>query len=209
MKDKNMERLLAEKQVKRIELPIVKRRVPQNCGDYLRDDVARKHINALNRNMFLYRFFDTRFELSRGEVFLAYFQYECGCEIDGPHFVVALQTSSRLNQLVTVVPLSSYKKEREINRSSEIYIGQIPGVANGKETIAVINQLKTIDKRRLYDKASVMNFNNRARNKEVKDYEEISVQNKYIYRLSVEQFNRIFKAVLDYLRYGYIDADEK
>ena len=209
MKDKNMERLLAEKQVKRIELPIVKRRVPQNCGDYLRGDVARKHINALNRNMFLYRFFDTRFELSRGEVFLAYFQYECGCEIDGPHFVVALQTSSRLNQLVTVVPLSSYKKEREINRSSEIYIGQIPGVANGKETIAVINQLKTIDKRRLYDKASVMNFNNRARNQEVKDYEEISVQNKYIYRLSVEQFNRIFKAVLDYLRYGYIDADEK
>ena len=209
MKDKHMEKLLAEKKVKRIELPIVKRRVPQNCGDYIRGENAKRHINALNRNMFLYRFFDTRFELSRGEVFLAYFQYECGCEIDGPHFVVALQTSGKLNQLVTVIPLTSYKKERELNHSSEIYIGQIPGVANGKETIAIINQLKTIDKRRLYDKASVLNFNNRLRNQEAKDYEEITIQNKYIYRLSTEQFNKIFRAVLDYLRFGYINPDEE
>ena len=209
MKDKNMEKLLTEKKVKRMELPVVKRRVPQNCGDYLRGDFAKRHINALNRNMFLYRFFDTRFELSRGEVFLAYFQYECGCEIDGPHFVVALQTSSKLNQLVTVVPLSSFKKDREINRSSEVYIGQIPGVANGKETIAIINQLKTIDKRRLYDKAAVLNFNNHLKHEEVKDYAEITMQHKFIFRLSVEQFNKIFKAVLDYLRYGFINADEE
>ena len=112
MKDQALMSLLTDNKVERIDLKVVKRRIPQKCGAYLKGDAARRHVNAINRGMFLYRNFDTRFELKRGEVFLAYFEYTCGCEIDGPHFVVALQTSSPLNQIVTVVPLSSLKKDR-------------------------------------------------------------------------------------------------
>lgn len=207
MKDPVMKSLLAENKVQRICLNVIKRRIPQNCGDYLKGDAAKKHVNAINRGMYLYRYFDTRFELKRGDVFIAYFEYSCGCEVDGPHFVVALQTSSELNQLVTVVPLSSYKNDRELNPASEIFIGKIPGVANGKETIAIINQLKTIDKRRLYDKASVENLSNSAKFKEIEFYHPFSIQNKYIYRLTDKQFEKIKKAILDYLTTGYIRHD--
>ena len=207
MKNKELKALLAEDEVKRISLKVLKRRLPQNCGDFLKGDNARRHVNAINRNIFMYKQFDTRFELKRGEVFLAYFEYSCGCEVDGPHFVVALQTSGELNQLVTVVPLSSFKNDRELNPASEILIGKIPGVANGKETIAIINQLKTIDKRRLYDKASVMHFNDFARFNKIDNYQLLPIQHKYIYRLTDEQFEKIKRAVLDYLTTGFIRHD--
>ena len=204
MRDPIMKSLLAENKVQCIRLTVAKRRVPQNCGDYLRGDAAKKHVNQINRHIFLYRYFDTRFELKRGDVFLAYFEYTCGCEVDGPHFVVALQTSGELNQLVTVVPLSSYKNDRELNPASELFIGKIPGVANGKETIAIINQIKTIDKRRLYDKAAVEHFNNYAKFNEIQSYQLLPMQRKYIYRLTDEQFDKIKHAILDYLTTGYI-----
>ena len=203
MKDKNMIMLIADKIVEQIELSVIKRRIPIN-RDYLRGEHAKKHVNAINRMIFLYKFFDTRIEIKRGDVFLAYFEYQCGCEIEGPHFVVALQGSSLLNQVVTVVPLSSWKKDRELNPASEIYIGKIPGVANGKETIAIINQIKTIDKRRMFDKASVEHFNNYANTRPIGNYGEIRIQNKLIFRLTDEQYRRIQKAVIEYATNGYI-----
>ena len=208
MKDPEMLSLLADNVVKCKRLSVVRRNNPIR-RDYIRGDHARKHVNALNRRLFLYRFFETRFEIKRGDVFTAYFEYQCGCEIDGPHFVVALQSSSQLNQIVTVVPLSSFKKDRELNPASEIYIGKIPGVANGKETIAIINQIKSIDKGRLFDKAPVENFNNYAQTRPVGENGEISLQNKYIYRLTDEQFFKIQNAIIDYIKSGYIRHDEE
>ena len=207
MKDQTMIALVKEHKVERKELTITKRRIPM-MRSYLKGDEARKHINAINRMIYFFRNFETRFEIKKGDVFIAYFEFEVGNEVNGPHFVAALQNSSPISQIITVVPLHSAKEGKELNPASEVYLGQIPGVANGKEAVAIINQIKTIDKRRLFDKAAVEHFNRFVQANDVQDYEEITAQHKFIYRLSEEQYHKMHVAVQQFVYNGYIKHDK-
>lgn len=203
MKDQNMIVLLKEEKVERKELIITKRRIPM-IRDYLRGDNARKYVNVINRMIYFYRNFETRFAIKKGDVFIAYFEFQCGNEINGPHFVVALLDSSPLSQIATIIPLHSAKEGKELNPASEIYLGEIPGVANGKEAVAIINQIRTIDKRRLFDKAAIEHFNQYAKGENFADYVNITAQHKFIYRLSDEQYRRMHTAVQQFVFNGYI-----
>ena len=203
MKDQYMIALLTEKKVQRKELTITKRRIPM-VKDYLKGDYARRHVNTINRMIYFYKNFETRFEIKKGDVFLAYFEYQCGNEINGPHFVVALLDSSELSQIAMIVPLHSVKEGKELNPASELYIGEIPGVANGKKTVAIINQIRAIDKRRLFDKAAVEHFNAYAKSPYYVNYEKITAQHKYIFRLTDEQYHKLHTAVQQFVFNGYI-----
>ena len=203
MKDQKMMKLLSEEKVEKRELTITKRRIPL-LRDYLKSDNARKHINAINRMIYFYRNFETRFEIKRGEVFVVGFEFECGNELNGSHFVVALLDSSANSQLVTIVPLHSAKMDKELNPASEVYVGEIPGVTNTIRAVAIINQNRTIDKSRMFDKAAIEHFNQYAQSEHYVDYDLITAQHKYIFRLTDEQFKRIHKAVQSYVYNGYI-----
>ena len=102
------------------------------------------------------------------------------------------------------MPLHSAKEGKELNPASEIFIGQIPGITNGKDAVAMINQIRAIDKRRLFDREEISNFNQYAKNKDIKDYDEITAQHKFIYRLTDEQFEKIHIAVQQFLYNGFI-----
>lgn len=203
MSNEQMLDLLTQKKVEKKELIIVKRTTPL-LRDYLKGDVAKKHVNAINRMIYFYRNFETRFEVKRGDVFVAGFEFECGNELNGFHFVVAILDSSPLSQLVTIVPLHSAKMDRELNPCSEVYVGEIPGVTNKKKAVAIINQIRTIDKRRIFDKAAIEHFNQYVQSENFVDYGQFTAQHKYFFRLSDEQLKKVHKAVRDYIYNGYI-----
>ena len=203
MKNKDLLALVEDKIVKKKGLSIVKRRIPLK-HNFLKSLEAKMHVKRFNGLVFFYRYFETRFDLNRGDVFTVYFDRGCGNELEGPHFAVALLKSEPNNQMVTIVPLHSEKEDRELNPASEILIGEIPGVTNSKRAVAMINQIRTIDKRRLFDKGTIEHFDRYLHGEFAENYVVIPVQNKYIYRLTSEQMNRIHIAVIQYVSKGYI-----
>ena len=140
------------------KLNVIKRRVPLR-HDYLRGKDAETHVTEINQLIYFYRYFETRLAIKKGDVFLARFGFECGNELSGNHYVVALLDSNPINQVVTVVPLKS-AKGRPLNPASDIMVGEIENLNNSKEAIAVINQIRTIDKRRLFDAQTIAHLSN-------------------------------------------------
>lgn len=184
------------------ELRVIKRRVPLK-HDYLKGEDARKHVVEINQLIYFYRFFETRLAIKKGDVFLARFGFECGNELNGNHYVVALLDSSPINQVVTVVPLKS-AKGKALNPASDVMVGKIEKLNNSKDAIAVINQIRTIDKRRLFDAQSIARLSNYFSSEMLGEYSELTIQTKKIYRLTDEQFNKIHKAAEEYVYNGYI-----
>ena len=187
-------------------LNVIKRRVPLR-HDYLRGKDAELHVTEINQLIYFYRYFETRLAIRKGDVFLARFGLECGNELSGNHYVVALLDSNPINQVVTVVPLKS-AKGRPLNPASDIMVGEIENLNNSKEAIAVINQIRTIDKRRLFDSQTISHLSQFMSDEMISEYSEITVQAKRIYRLTDEQFKKIHKAAEEYVYNGYIKHNE-
>ena len=188
------------------KLNVIKRRVPLR-HDYLRGKDAETHVTEINRLIYFYRFFETRLAIRKGDVFLARFGFECGNELSGNHYVVALLDSNPISQVVTVVPLKS-AKGKPLNPASDILVGEIENLNNSKEAIAVINQIRTIDKRRLFDGQTISHLSQFMSDEMIGEYSEITVQDKRIYRLTDEQFKKIHKAAEEYVYNGYIKHNE-
>lgn len=188
------------------KLNVIKRRVPLR-HDYLRGKDAETHVTEINQLIYFYRFFETRLAIKKGDVFLARFGFECGNELSGNHYVVALLDSNPISQVVTVVPLKS-AKGKPLNPASDIRIGEIEKLGNSKEAIAVINQIRTIDKRRLFDAQTIAHLSNYMNSELIGEYSEITVQSKRIYRLTDEQFKKIHRAAEEYVFNGYIKHSE-
>lgn len=191
----------------RLKLKLVKRRVTLH-KDFLYGKAVRRNAIEINRMVYLTKYFETKFEIERGDVFLAYFYHECGSELEGKHLVVAFQNSSELSQIITVVPLSSLKEGKAINPAGGILLGEIPGLPNGKQAVALVNHLRVIDKRRMIDKEAVEHFYNYCKTHNNPDYDEIVFQTKTIYRLTEEQYKKLHKAVSQYILNGYIEHQE-
>lgn len=188
------------------KLNVIKRRVPLR-HDYLRGKDAEAHVTEINQLIYFYRFFETRLAIRKGDVFLARFGFECGNELSGNHYVVALLDSNPISQVVTVVPLKS-AKGKPLNPASDILVGEIENLNNSKEAIAVINQIRTIDKRRLFDAQTISHLSNYMSSEMLGEYSELTVQLKRIYRLTDEQFKKIHRAAEEYVFNGYIKHNE-
>ena len=144
------------------------------------------------------------FPLRKGDVLVMNFYSSCGYELRGNHFVAVVNESKARNPLVTVVPLKSMKENKELNPASDVLLGEIEGVLNGKQAIAVINQIRTIDKRRLFDAQVIAHLSKYMSDEMIGEYSELTVQIKRIYRLTDEQFKKIHKATEEYVYNGYI-----
>ena len=188
------------------ELKVIRRRVPLK-HDYLKGDGARKHVVEINQLIYFYRYFETRLAIKKGDVFLARFGFECGNELNGNHYVVALLDSNPISQVVTVVPLKS-AKGKPLNPASDVMVGKIEKLNNTKNAIAVINQIRTIDKRRLFDAQTIARLGSYMNSEILGEYSEIAIQNKTIYRLTDVQFKKIHKATEEYVFNGYIRHNE-
>ena len=175
---------------------------------YFKGESAKRNNGLLNQQVFLYKHFETRFALKRGEVCLARFPLEFGSELHGDHFVVVLLDSGILNPLVTVVPLKS-EKEKSLNPASDLRIGNIIGINGGKRSVAIINQIRSIDKRRLISETSINILHGRFREKTIQENTEFALDTINIYRLTDEQFNLMRKTVVGYIINNYVRHDEE
>lgn len=199
-----------EKNVTHIHLYIVKRRVPLKTNKirFIEQDKKIKMdpiIAQINGFVYFYKNFETSFEIKAGDVFVARLPiYQgVGNELTDNHLFVALLDSRPNNPLIRVVPLTSGDDKHGIpNPASDVKIGKIEGMLNEKESLAVINQTRTIDKRRLFSGEVIKSLSKII--VEGKDYERINVQTKRIYRLSPYQLERIRRSVLEYDLNGYI-----
>ena len=184
------------------KMQIIKKRIPLKIN-FLKGEEARKYIVSINQLTYFYKNFETRIAIKKGDVFVARFAFECGNELSGDHFVAALLDSSPLNPVVTIVPLKS-AKGKPLNPASDILLGNIEGIENGKESIAIINQIRTIDKRRMFDEEILRHLERYLSDEMISEYSLITCQYKKIYRLSDEQYYKMHKAAQEYIYNGYI-----
>lgn len=188
------------------ELMMKKRRIPL-AQPYFKGESA-KHRNGLtNTHIFAYKYFEPVFAVKAGDVYLARFPIEYGSELHGDHFVAVLLDSPVACPLVTVVPLKS-EKAKEINPASDIRLGVIEGINNGRKTIAVINQTRAIDKRRLLSEEAISALHSLVKKNLLKDYEEVCAEVINCYRLTNEQYNVLRKKAIGYFKNNYISHDD-
>lgn len=189
------------------QFTVRKRRIPLN-HPYFKGDAAKRNNGLLNQAIFVYKHFETTFAVKAGEVFLARFPMEYGSEIHGDHFVVVVLDSNALNPLMTVVPLKS-EKEHGINPASDLRIGVIEGINSNKRTIAVINQVRAIDKRRLLSENSINALHGQFSHNLIGEYQEIGAQLTNVYRLTSDQIKAVRKALITYIAKNFISHDDE
>ena len=206
MKDTKDDVLTFASEEDAFKMQILKRRIPTRCS-FLKGIEARNYVVSINQLIFFYRFFETRLDIKRGDVFIARFPFECGNELNGDHFVAALLDSNPLSQVVTVIPLKS-AKGKALNPASDVFLGRIEGTENGKEAIAVINQIRTIDKRRLFDAEIIAHIERYLNDEMLGEYAVVTCQYKKLYRLTDEQYHKMHKAAREYVFNGYIRHDD-
>ena len=172
---------------------------------YLDNENRNEYVSALNRAIFFYRYFTTKIDIKRCDVFKIRFDQGFGSELRGYHFVVAMQSSREINQTVTIIPLSSVKESKQYNAKSTINLGIVEGIPGNKASVALINQIRTIDKMRLIgDKALDLFVENHCEKIE-RINGEFYIQNKEVYRLTEEQYKKILHAINNYLFVGSVE----
>lgn len=93
------------------------------------------------------------YELKRGEVYEFDWGLNVHTELSKRHYGVVLVDSYANNDIVIVAPLKS--KHNDANPMSDVNIGFLPNLDSDRETLAVINQIRGLDKLRIYQKGMI------------------------------------------------------
>lgn len=96
-----------------------------------------------------------RKELRRGEIYEFDWGVNVNCEFSKRHYGVVLVDSPAYNPLVTVCPLKT--NIRGAHPNSDINIGYIDQIDTQFETLAVVNQIRALDKMRIYRRQNIKN----------------------------------------------------
>ena len=202
MKNEDVLKTLSNRMSKRSrKLMVVKRKDPSSIKLLPEDELKDLAVKAKYDNFF-HKHFQTRIAITHGDVFMVDLNYECGNELSGPHFVVATNDSKALDPIVTVVPLKSYKGV--LNPRSDVLLGIVEGTTTGNQSIALINQIKGIDKSRMIEHVSDKTLKKILADGKIAEDDEIEIRVKTVYRLTDRQFNILKKALNDFINFGYI-----
>lgn len=196
-----------KKKKEKLHIILRKRRIPL-AQPYYKGNDAKKSVGLANTRIFAYKHFETAFPVEAGDVYLARFPLEFGAELHGDHFVAVLLDSNSVNPLITVVPLKS-ERAKELNPASDLKLGIIKGINSGHRTVAVINQIKAIDKRRLLSEEAIHDLYSQFQKNLIKDYGELCAEIIIRYRLTREQYILLKKTVLGYINNNYVNHDDE
>lgn len=152
--------------------------------------------------LYYYKNFEALLGIRAGDVYLAQFPNRVGSEMSGDHFVVAIINSRKKDPNVMVIPLTSAKEGKAKNTRNSVYLGTIPGINNGKESIALINLVQSIDKKRLLKMHEVEKTLSLAAAKTHNRSDVIQEIYKVHYRLTPEQFNTLVKGCKKFMRHN-------
>ena len=143
-------------------------------------------------------------ELKAGEIYEVDFGINVNKEFSHRHYALVLTNSNENNPLVFVCPLKS--NVRGAHPNSDINLGYIKELESDHETLAIINQVRAIDKYRIFKKPIInKKFNLEEKGYALNDsYDELLEENEIIYRLEQDKFDLVMSKVIDYLKYGWI-----
>lgn len=139
--------------------------------------------------------------LYAGEIYEVDFGINVNAEFSYRHYALILADSHESNPLVLVCPLKSNNKGA--HPSSDINLGFIDALDSDHESLAVINQIRTIDKLRIFKKP-IINRTNGFRNNDYEGYYGLSQKT---YRLERDKFKLVQSAVKNYLEYGQVNEN--
>ena len=153
----------------------------------------REQLDWIRRQLEYFSFaeqYSLRYDLKRGEIYEIDFGLNVHAEFSNRHYGVVLVDSDEFNPLVTICPLKS--NHGTLNPKSDIDLGYVDCLRTQNTTIAVVNQVRTIDKLRLYMRRAIGYKRNMLADSE---YEE-----KYtIMRLENDKLERLTNAYIRYL----------
>lgn len=101
--------------------------------------------------------FKLRYDLKKGEIYEIDFGLNINTEFSNRHYGVVLKDSNEFDPQVLVCPLKS--NHRGPHPRSDIDIGYIKDLHSSNTTLAVINQIRPIDKLRIYTNHKIGNAN--------------------------------------------------
>ena len=200
-KDKKLKRL-AERLGSRSRTIKISKNANASRIALMSDEDVKEFVKKAKNDNYFHKYFKTKIALTHGDVFMVDLNFECGNELRGPHFVVVVSDSKENDPIVTVVPLKSYKGV--LNPRSDVLLGKVEGTTTGNQSIALINQIKGIDKSRMIAHVSEQPLKKLWEDEKIAESDEIEIRVKTIYRLTEEQFNILLKALIEFFRFGYI-----
>ncbi len=156
----------------------------------LRGEGRREELEWIRRQLEYVTFsekYKLNYDLKRGEIYELDWGLNVNAEFSNRHYGVVIVDSDETNPLVTVVPLKSNKFGA--HPKSDINLGIIDQLNSERPTLAVVNQIRTIDKLRIYTRHAI-------------GHNEISFTDSnifdYIPKLSSEQMEILMRAVGSY-----------
>lgn len=130
-----------------------------------------------------------RYDLKRGDIVELDWGLNVNAEFSNRHYGVVLVDSCVYNPLVTVCPLKTNKTGA--HPQSDVDLGYIECLQSTHRTLAVINQIRSVDKLRIYTKNCIGEADVGLRENEE--------GGKAIHRLENEKVELILQAYMNYL----------
>ena len=97
--------------------------------------------------------YKVRLDVCAWQIFEIDYGMNVGHEFSGRHYGVAIHDSPFYNPIITVIPIKTSRGK--LNPNSDVYLGKIEGIQSLKNSIAVINQIHSIDKIRIFNIDSI------------------------------------------------------
>ena len=172
---------------------------------YLKGDELLDMQEYINNHIYFYRQFVPFFDVRPGEIYYADFPVGFGAEIHGKHPVVVLHRSPCKNPMITVVPLTS----GSCHEMSDVDLGIIEGLAKGsKHSVAVINQTRSIDKRRIVPEYAIKILREREATEPIEPSTRTKVCSVKVRRLEPRKFTLLRRKVDWYINDNNINKDK-
>ena len=136
--------------------------------------------------------FKLRYDLRAGEIYEFDFGINVNSEFSSRHYGVVIADSNPFNPLVMVCPLKT--NHSGAHPKSDVDLGYIPELNTDHNTVAVVNQIRTIDKVRLYTKRAIGNslFGQSNQTQDLTQEEEIiKLDNSKLRKIKDAYFNMI------------------
>ena len=161
----------------------------------IRQDGMKTQLDWIRRQLEYADFsekYQLRYDLRRGEIYEFDWGLNVNAEFSNRHFGVVLVDSDIYNPLVTVCPLKS--NHSGINPKSDVDLGFIPELGTQSSTIAVVNQVRTIDKLRIYMKRAI------GSKYEINLSDAVNSSKLTIIRLTDDKLNMVLEGYKSYLQ---------
>lgn len=128
----------------------------RNMYQQSRNSGIREELEWIKRQLEYASFserYKTRYDLKRGEIYEIDWGVNVNAEFSSRHYGVVVTDSGPLNPLVTVCPLKT--NHHGAHPKSDIDLGCLPELNREHPTLAVVNQIRTLDKLRIFTKKAI------------------------------------------------------